>query len=52
MKPQKKITLEKKNKQARIRKPYVMPKLTIHGDVKEITKSVRKIRKAPQIIIS
>lgn len=52
MKPKKKVALEKKNEQARVKRHYVMPKLTIHGDIKEITKSARKTNKAPQIIIS
>ncbi len=52
MKPQKKASLEKKNKQARGKKLYAMPELTVHGDVKEITKSARKTNKAPQIVIS
>jgi hypothetical protein len=52
MKSQKKVVPEKKNKLARVKKPYIRPELTIHGDVKEITKSVRKVHKSPQVVIS
>jgi hypothetical protein len=52
MKRQKKVLLEKEDKRLGIKKPYVVPKLTVHGDVKEITKSVRKAHKSPQIVIS